>query len=287
MTGRSPATKLHDTAASMGAAHNLVLRIVSGVVLAALALAVTFFGGGAFALFWTAVALLVWWEWLRLIEPSEHFGLLITGLGALAIGAALAFGQHSGLAMLILVLGALAAGITATRNPVWTAGGLAYAGALMLAPPLLRGDDYLGMLAVFFVFAVVWATDILAYFVGRAIGGPRLAPAISPNKTWSGAIGGSLAAVLAGLAVLWPDSLAAATKIALTAFVLSAISQAGDLFESHMKRQFDAKDSSVLIPGHGGVMDRVDGFVAAIGAAVVIGLVRSGGHAPAAGLIAW
>lgn len=286
MAGGNPATG-PDMATSLGAAHNLVLRIVSGIVLAAVALGTTYLGGGAFALFWTAVSLLVWWEWLRLIEPADHYGLLVTGLGALAIGAVLAIVEHSGFALLILVLGAVAAGIIAARKPVWTAAGLAYAGALLLAPPLLRDNDQIGMRAILFVFAVVWATDILAYFVGRALGGPKLAPAISPNKTWSGAIGGSLAAVLAGLAVRWPDNVAAAGKIAAIAFVLSAVSQAGDLFESHLKRQFNAKDSSALIPGHGGVMDRIDGFVTAVTAAVVIGLLRSGGQSPAAGLIAW
>lgn len=286
MAGGNPATG-RDMATSLGAAHNLVLRIVSGIVLAAVALGTTYLGGSAFALFWTAVSLLVWWEWLRLIEPADHYGLLVTGLGALATGAVLAIVEHSSFALLILVLGTVAAGIIAARKPVWIAAGLAYAGALLLAPPLLRDDDQIGMRAILFVFAVVWATDILAYFVGRALGGPKLAPAISPNKTWSGAIGGSLAAVLAGLAVLWPDNVAAAGKIAAIAFVLSAVSQAGDLFESHLKRQFNVKDSSTLIPGHGGVIDRIDGFVAAVTAAVVIGLLRSGGQSPAAGLVAW
>ena len=129
-----------------------------------------------------------------------------------------------------------------------------------------------------FLFAVVWATDIAAYFVGRAIGGPKLMPQVSPKKTWSGAIGGthrrrSLAAVavakFAGLDGLVRDR-------ASLAVVLSVVAQAGDLFESALKRRFGAKDSSQLIPGHGGLMDRLDGFVAAAVLAALIGLLRGG-----------
>ncbi len=130
-----------------------------------------------------------------------------------------------------------------------------YAGLTGIALPSIRGADSVGLVAMLFVFAVVWATDILAYFVGRAIGGPKWRPKISPGKTWSGAIGGAVCAVIAGSLVTYfafPQSVAFVAPIA---FILSICSQTGDLFESFIKRRFGVKDSSRLIPGHGGVMD--------------------------------
>jgi phosphatidate cytidylyltransferase len=125
-----------------------------------------------------------------------------------------------------------------------------------------------------FIFAVVWATDILAYFTGRAIGGPKLAPRISPGKTWSGAIGGAVSGVIAGVAVFLSHFSLDDVRIPLLALALSVASQIGDLFESYMKRRFGVKDSSRLIPGHGGVMDRVDGLVFACFAALLFVLVQ-------------
>jgi phosphatidate cytidylyltransferase len=158
---------------------------------------------------------------------------------------------------------------------------------LLIAPVLLRSDPRLGFAAIIFLFVIVWFTDITAYFVGRAIGGPKLMPRVSPNKTWSGAVGGTLAAVIGGVAVAqWAgiDGLVAAAVIAL---LLSVISQAGDLLESAIKRRFAAKDASQLIPGHGGLMDRLDGFVAAAFAGALIGLAHGGFDAPARGLMVW
>jgi phosphatidate cytidylyltransferase len=135
-----------------------------------------------------------------------------------------------------------------------------------------------------FLFATVWATDILAYFVGRAIGGPKLAPSISPGKTWSGAIGGAVAGAAAGLVVAAAMGSASLAWIGLIAIVLSVVSQAGDLFESSVKRRNGVKDSGSLIPGHGGVMDRVDGLVAAAFALYVIGWLTGSADNPAQAL---
>ena len=145
----------------------------------------------------------------------------------------------------------------------WCAAGLLYAAALLIAPVLLRRDAAFGFAAILFLFVIVWLTDIAAYFVGRAIGGPKLMPRVSPKKTWSGAIGGTLAGVLGGVVVAQQFGVASLAAVAVVALVLSVVSQAGDLLESAIKRQFDAKDASQLIPGHGGLMDRLDGFVAA------------------------
>jgi phosphatidate cytidylyltransferase len=137
------------------------------------------------------------------------------------------------------------------------------------------------------LFAVVWATDIFAYFIGRAVGGPKLAPRFSPKKTWSGAAGGAFAAVVVTIVIARAVGLNGMLALAIIAALLSTASQAGDLFESMLKRRFGAKDSGHLIPGHGGLMDRLDGFVAAAVLAALIGLIRGGIEAPARGLLMW
>jgi phosphatidate cytidylyltransferase len=175
----------------------------------------------------------------------------------------------------------------ASNRLIWTAAGVAYAGILLLAPISLRADPQLGLSAIVFVFGVVWATDIVAYFAGRALGGPKLAPSISPNKTWSGVFGGTSGALI--VAAVTARYVPGSNTLALVviAFLLSAASQIGDLAESALKRRFGAKDSGRLIPGHGGVMDRLDGFWAAALAATAIGVMRAGFDAPARGLLIW
>jgi phosphatidate cytidylyltransferase len=133
----------------------------------------------------------------------------------------------------------------------------------------------------------VWTTDALAYFAGRALGGPKLMPAVSPKKTWSGAAGGTLGAVAAGLIVVKVAGLQVTVAVAAVALMLSVVSQIGDLVESAVKRRFNAKDASQLIPGHGGLMDRLDGFLTAVLAATMVGLLRGGFEAPARGLLIW
>ena len=152
---------------------------------------------------------------------------------------------------------------------------------------VLRNDPTLGFAAILFVFAVVWLSDIVAYFAGRAIGGPKLMPRVSPKKTWSGAIGGTAGGVIGGVLVARYFGIANLGSAAAVAFVLSLISQAGDLLESAIKRRFNTKDASQLIPGHGGLMDRLDGFVTAALAAVLIGIAHGGVNAPARGLMVW
>jgi phosphatidate cytidylyltransferase len=138
-----------------------------------------------------------------------------------------------------------------------------------------------------FLFAVVWATDIAAYFVGRAVGGPKLAPQLSPNKTWSGSIGGLAGAVLAAVAVVKVSGVGSIVAATVIAIALSIAAQIGDLAESALKRRFGVKDAGTLIPGHGGLMDRLDGFVAAAVLACLIGLAHGGTHAPARGFLIW
>lgn len=173
------------------------------------------------------------------------------------------------------------------KGPVWIASGIIYAAAMFAAPVMLRGDVMLGLLAIVLLFAIVWSTDIFGYFAGRAIGGPKLMPAVSPKKTWSGAIAGTLGAMIVAVFVAKLFGPFSTVAIAGVALLLSVCAQAGDLFESWIKRKFGAKDSSHLIPGHGGVMDRLDGFWAAAVVGCIIGLLRGGFDAPARGLLVW
>jgi phosphatidate cytidylyltransferase len=172
-------------------------------------------------------------------------------------------------------------------RPGWVALGLLYAALLVIAPVILRGDPNYGIAVIFSLFAIVWTTDIAGYFAGRGIGGPKLAPSISPNKTWSGAIAGLIGtAIVAALGARYlPDT--RFVPLLAVALVLSIVSQAGDLGESILKRRFNVKDASEIIPGHGGVMDRLDGFWAAALCAAIIGLARGGFSEPARGLLVW
>jgi phosphatidate cytidylyltransferase len=138
-----------------------------------------------------------------------------------------------------------------------------------------------------FLFAVVWATDVAAYFAGRLIGGAKLCPAISPNKTWSGALAGVLAGTAAGVAVAVFGGIHPIAPIIIVSLLLSVAAQFGDLFESALKRRFGVKDASHAIPGHGGLMDRLDGFIAAALAAALIGLARGGIDGAAGGFLLW
>jgi phosphatidate cytidylyltransferase len=185
-------------------------------------------------------------------------------------------------------LGAFAAAMFAPpERRLWVSIGVGYGGAMLLAPMFLRADSIYGFVVIVLLFAIVWTTDIVGYFAGRAFGGPKLLPSVSPKKTWSGAIAGAAGAVIAALLVVGLVGSFNSLAIIIIALVLSVLAQFGDLFESWVKRQFGAKDSSHLIPGHGGVMDRLDGFWAAAFAACLIGLLRGGFDGPGRGLLLW
>jgi phosphatidate cytidylyltransferase len=259
----------------------------SALVLAPLAIATAYVGDWPFDVLWGAAAMVVLWEWTTLVASSDWRPVLMAGAASLALALALAASGLSLAAIIVLAIGVLAvASLAPAERRMWIAGAVPYAGALGLAPIVLRSDEQDGFLAVIFLFAVVWTTDIVAYFAGRAIGGPKLMPQVSPKKTWSGALAGTLAAAAA--AVIFAEAATlAAFALAMLAVILSVFAQAGDLFESFLKRRFGAKDSSHLIPGHGGLMDRLDGFVAAGLVAALIGLARGGFEAPGRGLLVW
>lgn len=246
----------------------LRLRIVSAVVLATVALLVTWLGGVVFSLFAAAISLLIFYEWTTITgQRQKSRRLHAFGWAAVSVVAfeSIFYGPGSGYfsSLVILVGFTVAAAIIGGLRVrgYWLAGGILYAGLAGVALSALRGTGTAGLINIIFIFAIVWGTDILAYFVGRAVGGPKLAPSISPGKTWSGAIGGAVAGVIAGMLVIYAAGFELTFGHVVIAAALSIVSQIGDLFESFIKRRFTVKDSSRLIPGHGGVMDRVDGLV--------------------------
>lgn len=278
----------HPLRAAGSRGGELALRVGSALVLVPLAIGTAYLGGWPFAVFWGLAAMGVLWEWISLVARSDHRTVLMTGGASLALAVALVATGHLLAAVIVLAISTLGvAALAPAKWRTWIAAGVPYAGALGVAPVVLRSDSEDGFLAVIFLFAIVWTTDVVAYFSGRAIGGPKLMAQVSPKKTWSGAIGGTLAAVIVAFVLAKVMALSGLFAIAMLAVVLSICAQGGDLFESFLKRRFGAKDSGHLIPGHGGLMDRLDGFITASVVAALIGLLRGGFEAPGRGLLVW
>ena len=260
--------------------RELWLRVASAIVLGAGVIAALVHGGWAFAAVWLAAGIAGFGEWVVMcrVEPRE----VLIALGAATLAALVLALQSEAPALACLAVLALGAGACATVART-AAGrwrvlvGILCAGVIASVPTVLRGDSILAFIGPIWMFAVVWATDITAYFVGRRLGGPKLMRRVSPNKTWSGALGGLVGAVVAGTSVAVGADLLGMTLprgaslpvVAGASALASVLSQAGDLYESWLKRRHGVKDSSHIIPGHGGVMDRLDGFFAV---AVLAGL---------------
>lgn len=262
--------------------RELKLRIMSAIVLGSVTLIETSLGGLFFSGLVIIIGLLLFYEWSKITgtmqkQPLANF---IGWLSLVVTFGFLLFGILE-FALMSLFLGAILAAFIGlkSKSNVWVAAGIIYSGLPIIAFSELRGDessgfyDEVGLFAIIFVFVIVWATDIFAYFCGKALGGPKLAPSISPGKTWSGAIFGLMAGAGAGIAVVLLLSHGGGYFVPVLAIVLSISSQIGDLFESWIKRRFGVKDSSNLIPGHGGFMDRLDGLVFAAIAAFGIALL--------------
>lgn len=235
----------------------------------AAALVTAYMGGWPFALFWLAAGIAIMVEWTDMtgIEPRRPIqAILGLGLAALTLLFLLGAGFWLSLAISLAFLVVAAFAVSGARKRVWAVSSFIYAAPIVLIPPIVRAHPDLGVIGLLWMFAVVWATDIAAYFTGRTFGGPKLCPPISPKKTWSGFIGGVVAATACGLLVAWIGQRYDAplpltfTGVAALSIVSSIASQIGDLGESALKRHCQVKDSSHLIPGHGGVMDRLDGF---------------------------
>ena len=266
---------------AVAATSQLGARVVVGVLLIVVALAALWAGGFGFGALVAVAVLLMFAEWSQMFRLPR--GLRLAGLVVLAGSVMLTIIGQPLMAIAALATGAGILGLGARpyvqARASWVAIGLLYAGMPAIALIWLRGTQY-GLALTLLTLVTVWATDIFAYFSGRAIGGPKLAPAISPNKTWAGLIGGMAGSALTiwllymfldgridvpPVPVLWLVALAP---------VLAVVAQAGDFYESWLKRRVGVKDSGNLLPGHGGILDRLDGLVpvavvAAIGTAAL------------------
>ena len=264
--------------------NDLAVRIASAAVLAVIALAGAWFGGVVAGLVLALFSAVLYLEWSGITGTVRAVPPLVmpVAIAAAMIAAGLGHWEVAlGIALAALVLAAVAS------RTMWQPLGVFYALVFGLSILALRLSPDFGLSAIIFLFAVVWATDTGAYFAGRLIGGPKLWPAVSPKKTWSGAIGGLLAALVAGVAAAALCGVEVAPALIFVAIVLSIASQAGDLAESSLKRLFGVKDSGNIIPGHGGLMDRVDGLIFASAAAAAIGWGHGGAVRLAEGLLAW
>jgi phosphatidate cytidylyltransferase len=221
---------------------DLGLRAVSALVLAPIAIAGVWLGGVAFGLIVVALAAGLMLEWLSLLSAGRR-----------------------------------RAGFSPSWRAAWTAVGLGYVLLAAAAFLWLRGDPVAGRADVLFLLCVVWSNDVGAYVLGRWIGGPRLAPRVSPGKTWSGAAGGMAAAIAVGLLAAHVLSDAPPWRAIPAAALLAVVAQGGDLLESFVKRCLEVKDSGHLIPGHGGLFDRLDALLAAAPVAALLTLILGRG----------
>jgi len=273
-------------AAAAAPGRNLMLRIAAALVLAPLGIVLAYAGGWWWAALVTLAAIGLFVEWLAMTSATRNVSVTVTGVIALVLTAPFLVIGNVNAALVVLALGLVAVSFRASEPRVWAIGGFLYAAAAQVAAIAVRLDKSQGFSAIMLVLLVVWATDIGGYFAGRGIGGPRLWPRVSPNKTWAGAIGGFVTSLLValGFSLL---GLGKAVPLLVLAATLSIAAQCGDLFESAVKRHFGVKDSSHIIPGHGGILDRLDGFVAAIVLAAIVGFLRYGADGVGRGLMVW
>jgi phosphatidate cytidylyltransferase len=276
----------HDSQNPESGSRNLVMRVIAALILAPLAIAIAYAGGWLWILLVTLAVIGLYVEWLTIVGLAREMPVVVSGIAALAVaGLCLAIGRIDA-AFVVLAIGLAAVALLTRERRSWTAAGFFYAAAAEMASVLVRLDSVKGFVALIFVLLIVWVTDIGGYFAGRGIGGPKLWPRVSPKKTWAGAAGGFAAslAVAFGFAAF---DLGKTGALLLLSAVLSVVSQLGDLFESAVKRRFGVKDSSHIIPGHGGLLDRLDGFVAAIIVAAIFGFLRGGADGVGRGLMVW
>lgn len=269
---------------------DLGVRVLSAVVLIPAVIADVWVGGIWFNLFAALIGVLMAFEWVTIVHRQNAAQFALHAAAAMC-GALLPLdvGLGGGLVAIAVLTGLSMALAYAeeSQGTAWRYLGVPYVSLPAIALVILRHDPVSGIHAIIWVMVIVWAADSLAYFAGRIIGGPKLSPRISPKKTWAGLggamVGSALAAVLVGLWIGVPNIV----TLGILAAVLAIVEQMGDLFKSAMKRHFGVKDSGRLIPGHGGVIDRVDGLVAVAMAVALIGAFRAGVDHAGAGALVW
>jgi phosphatidate cytidylyltransferase len=280
-------SKPDPTKPNGGKSKELTLRIASGVVLAGVASALLYAGIRPFTGLVFVVALAMCWEWGHIVRQASIDTPFIIHGAAVGAGVVLAGNGFAAVGLLTVLIGALIVlALRFSERAKLSALGVLYVGVPCIGLLWLRGDEPYGFRAVLFLLIAVIVTDTAAYAVGRTLGGPKLWPRVSPNKTWSGLIGGVSTAGLAGALFSLAVPGASAWLLGLTGVICGLVAQAGDLAESSLKRAHGVKDASQLIPGHGGFMDRMDGLVGAAAAAALFALVLNM-HAPARALLLW
>jgi len=287
MSDSPPASEAHTGASSKW--RDLGVRSLAAAVMIPLALVVIWAGGLWFLAAITAMGLMMAYEWCRMVHNAAPVQRMLHAAAVVLVTTPMAGFLPWRLlpGALVIIWGAsIVAAWRGERLTRWGLAGVPYVALPILALGLLRQGDW-GFAAVMWIMAVVWAADIGAFFAGRLIGGPKLAPTISPGKTWAGLAGAVAGAMLSSLAVWWVAGLANMTMALALGALAGVIEQIGDLFESAAKRRFGLKDSGDLIPGHGGILDRVDGLVTAAVAAGLIGAIHAGSSAVAEGLLKW
>ncbi|WP_207478814.1 phosphatidate cytidylyltransferase [Arenibaculum pallidiluteum] len=263
-------------------AGDLRTRVFSALVLGPIVLGIVWLGGWAFHLMILAFALLTVAEWVRLVEPERpHAPGCMAGLGTVVVlGSLLAWGGGGALLAVVVltpVLYVAARQACRARHPKLIAVALPYVAGGAAGLAWLREDAAAGLGVFLLVLLAVWATDTGAYAAGRLIGGPKLAPRVSPKKTWAGLLGGMLASGISAWAIARGFGAASPATAAALGAGIAVVSQMGDLFESWVKRRYGVKDSGHLIPGHGGLLDRVDGLLVA---APVFALLHAASRGP-------
>jgi len=265
--------------------NDFPLRLAAGLAMGAVALIFTLAGAMPFAVLVVLAALVVSWEWGRLVHGKDAGIVVAVQIGTAALAGILAAAGFVGLGLLALPIGAILATLLSLgRNSLFSALGVFYAGLPTVALIWLRSDAWLGLLAVVFLIVIVVTADTAGFLAGRLFGRSKLWPSVSPNKTWEGLIGAVIVSAIVGGLFWFAIPGASAVRLAATGAVLALVAQAGDLAESALKRRFGAKDTGTLIPGHGGLMDRVDGLVA-VASAVGIAAIVIDVHSPARALL--
>ena len=267
---------------------DLALRSASAIVLMPVAIYCVWIGGIWFQMFLGGLAVLMAFEWVTIVHKGDERALavhVLAGLAGVFVTETQGLDAASAAILILWLISVLMWLVRAAEGTIWSLLGVFYIGLPIVTFVLLREDGPLGPIAIFWCFAIVWAADICAYFAGRAIGGPKLAPRLSPKKTWAGLGGAIVGAMIISAIFAFALNFNIWALVVLAA-LLTCVGQLGDIFESAMKRRYGVKDSGNFIPGHGGVLDRVDGLLAVIFVAGFIGFAHRAGSA-ATGLLNW
>ena len=262
---------MHPSAAPDG--RNLQRRLISTVVILPLAAGAIWAGAWWFAVLLAALSAAMCWEWAQLCQaPRRGVRDAMVGIAMVAPACLVLYGFPAVIAVIVagtLINIALIWRVHVPNKPLLLVG-LPYVVIGVVSAGWLRGDGESGLVTVLWLVAAVIATDVGAYFAGRRFGGPKLAPRISPSKTWSGLAGGMACAGLVGLVVGLTGWAASVAWVVIASLVVAVVAQMGDLIESSLKRHFNVKDASQLIPGHGGFLDRFDGYLTVMPTAALI-----------------